>query len=543
MVSTEDSVSKVEGATAAAGENARGEPKDDEANDTQMDQVSKAEEEAPVKSESAAGTKDSDAASADIDRTWDHTNRKVIVRNTLKFMKNKDVDKLAKSWLATLQEPNSIRISKTKKAPNKPWIQVTLEEEDMVQPFLDHMNTSKFTNRRGNVMHAERADADRDNRKRKNGGEDERDAKRRKPSGPKTDDEVRDTITPLWRQSYEKQLDTKQRDMIKKCANKIVQEVKKKFRNIEKESRRNEHREAVPVYDWVNGKKAIDVQSILPSPKQTQYRNKCEMNFGYRYELDARQENTGDSTAPDLDANTGPAMSKIPSVGFMASGWAGGVSHPHMLANIPSEACAIVDVVNAFLKDSPTLPYDSKAHRGLWRVMTVRTSRRTKECMVIIMHAPPSGGLGAKDETDDYSRVFESEKARLVSMLTGSELTVPKRDYKVVTTDEEAVETSEQTVATGQVESRNPTEADESPDTIRVTSVFFQEYDGVSSPSPEHPVQVSCTRLCVLQRTVLAPYRLMDISRFTRSMPLESAQSMSSWANVHSRYLLELSFR
>ena len=51
--------------------------------------------------------------------------------------------------------------------------------------------------------------------------------------------------------------------------------------------------------------------------------------------------------------------------------------------------------------------------------------------MVIIMHAPPSGGLGAKDETDDYSLVFESEKARLVSMLTNREIIVPTRDYKV----------------------------------------------------------------------------------------------------------------
>jgi hypothetical protein len=190
------------------------------------------------------------------------------------------------------------------------------------------------------------------------------------------------------------------------------------------------------------------------------------MNFGYQHEVDT----------------SGETVKMIPAVGFMASGWSGGVSRPHMLANIPSEACAIVDVVNEFLKDSPTASYDSKAHRGLWRVLTIRTSRRTQECMVIIMHAPPSGGLGAKDKTDDYSQVFESEKARLVSMLTDREIVVPERDYKVSKKGEngEILMTDDDTRGMS-----------ESPTRIKVTSVFFQEFEGVSNPPPEHPVQVN----------------------------------------------------
>jgi len=495
MASAEVNTKDMEGEAAVpAVDKVSEEPKDATANITSAAPSVEKEksEEASTKTESATGNEGYEVASTqgDVDRTWDHTNRKVVVRNMPKFMKNKDIENVTKSWLTSLDTPNSIRITKTKKAPNQPWIQVTLETEDMVQPFVDHINNSKFTNHRGDIMQAVRSDAEMDTRKRKGDDDEEEqgDAKRRKPSGPKTDDEVRDTITPLWRLSYDRQLITKQRDMIRKCATKIVQEVKRKFRNIEKEARRNKNREATPVYDWANGKRPINIPQILPSPKQTEYRNKCEMNFGYRYELDIEG---------DVNEEDGPAMKKTPAVGFLASGWSGGVSHPHMLANIPSEACAIVDVVNKFLQDSPTIPYDSKAHRGLWRVLTIRISRRTKECMVIIMHAPPSGGIGAQDETDDYSHLFESEKARLISMLTDSELMVPERDYTVVKPEKEsgAAKAGDEIEARCEEVVSSQTGASESPSSFRVTSVFFQEYDGVSNPTPEHPVQVSFSRV------------------------------------------------
>lgn len=436
------------------------------------------------KTESAHMNSETTTTEKDVERTWDHTNRKVIIKNTSKFMKTKDLDKLTETWLSTLQDPNSIRIVKMRKAPNQPWAQVTLETEDMVQPFITHMNDSKFTNHRGDVLRAVPADADKNDRKRKSQNDDEdTDSKRRKPSAPKTDDEIRDAITPLWRQPYDRQLITKQRDMIKKCAMKVVQEVKRKFRNIEQEARRNKNREAIPLYDWISTKRPISVETILPSPHETEYRNKVEMNFGYREE----------------------GEQKIPAVGFMASGWSGGVSSPHILANIPSEACAIADVVNEFLKDSPTIPYDAKAHRGLWRVMTIRISRRTNECMVIIMHAPPSGGLGAKDETDDYSHLFESERARLVSMLTDKELLIPARDYTVVTSEENKA--SGDTVEED-AKLSNEAETNNSPRTVKVTSIYFQEFEGVSNPTPDHPVQVSFN---ISYETPVARYNVIGV--------------------------------
>lgn len=169
-------------------------------------------------------------------------------------------------------------------------------------------------------------------------------------------------------------------------------------------------------------------------------RNKCEFTFGYRYHFDASQ---GEDTEP----------AKIPAVGFMATGWAGGVSRPHVCKNIPTEACQLVDLVDAFLDTSPLPPYDSKVHAGFWRMMTLRTSRRTRECMVIVQHTPTTGGVG--DSSNYYAEHFESERARLVSALTTAELPIPNDEP------------------------------------MKVTSVFFQEFGGLSHPPPEYPVQVS----------------------------------------------------
>lgn len=474
---------------------------DSENEDSKCATVDKPGNERSEEAVAAGNEKSGDRKENGGERAFDHTNRKVIVQNVLKFLRNKEITKLTRTWLEGLKDPNSIRIEKVKKPPTESWVTLTFEHEDMVQPFLDHMSANNFTNRKGKPVFAVRVDSKlegRDGTKRKNEGDDEQETKRRKTSGPKTKDEIRDAITPLWRLPYEQQLETKQREMIKKCAMKIIQEVKGKFRNLEKEARRHKNREAVPMYDWIEEKRAIEVLQIMPSPNILEYRNKCELNFGYRHEIDPSKKNDDESNQDGASEEKSSVLRKIPSVGFMASGWSGGVSRPHILANIPSEACAIADIVEEFLATSPIPPYDSKAHRGLWRMLTIRISKRTRECMLIIMHAPPSGGAGAKDESDDYSAIFENEKARLLSMLTGRDLPTPKRDYDATSKEAEgakevpeAGERSPPGPIRDEEVTKEPavTETLSPPSPIQVTSVYFQEYSGLSNPGPEHPVQ------------------------------------------------------
>lgn len=205
-------------------------------------------------------------------------------------------------------------------------------------------------------------------------------------------------------------------------------------------------RESLDAYDWVKKPRCIDLAELVTVPSPL--RNKCEFTFGYRYLFD---ENGDDKKDVADEANAAEKVyASVPEVGFMVTGWSGGVSNPKCCANIPSEACALADVLNGFLTDSPLLPYDSKVHSGFWRTLTIRSSRRTEECMVIIMHAPPV----SKDGSVDHSEQFASEKTRLLALLTAAELPV---------------------------EGQAP---------LKVTSIFFQEFDGLSAPPPDHPVQV-----------------------------------------------------
>ena len=111
-------------------------------------------------------------------------------------------------------------------------------------------------------------------------------------------------------------------------------------------------------------------------------------------------------------------------------------------------------------------PYDTFLHTGFWRLVTLRISRRTNQCMLIIQHAPPSGGKGA-NKSENWSSIFESESNRLIGMLTTGPIPIPSPEDR------------------GMPEG---TKSDARKD-MKVTSIFFQEYDGLSIPGPSHPVQ------------------------------------------------------
>jgi len=324
------------------------------------------------------------------------------------------------------------------------------------------------------------------------------------------------------------------------------------YRTLEREAKRNKFKKLVKPYPWLLPKKAIDMAPIIKASDIV--RNKCEFNFGYRYMADDNYlppskatkngtSETGDTdTAMKDDTATAAAttttttvvvkvgseepsnetdqhgtdgvskepseeeafateskavitetrsnnelsiqqqeedipLKKIPSVGAMARGWSGGVSLPFGCRNIPSEALALLEIVETFLADCPMPVYDSKEHRGFWRTLTVRSSRRTRECMLIFVHAPITGGVGSKNNAnvDNYSpELFESEKARLLSMVTGKTFptTYPKLE------EDECIESDEN-------------------DSLEVTSVYFQEFGGISMPAAEHPVQVCLNFACV----------------------------------------------
>lgn len=222
------------------------------------------------------------------------------------------------------------------------------------------------------------------------------------------------------------------------------------------------------------GSPGLNDSEIQDAPASTPLIEKDPLDTGAG-EKTTEMTDTAENETPNEEKGDIP-IKKIPSVGAMAKGWSGGVSLPIGCRNIPSEAMSILESVETFLAECPMPPYNPREHQGFWRTLTVRSSRRTRECMLIFVHAPLTGGAGSKDDenTDNYSpEVFEKEKARLLSMVTGR---------KFPTTYPRLEEDSDTATA-------NP-EQDEK-DTIEVTSVFFQEYEGLSMPLPDHPVQVN----------------------------------------------------
>ena len=327
--------------------------------------------------------------------------RRVVLKHIWKYDGEKDVRKLVDAIVASYQSQSQssarcstatactpLMIENIRKPPKVGFAVLTLETEEMAQKLIQFVNEKAkvdsddevFKNKKGFAYEAEcsAGDPDKDNEKHENGNsgdsnkrsnnDDEKNTnssnKRPRRETPKprylNDDEVRDLLTPYWRSSKEQQLLRKQREMIKRCTIKIIQEIKKIFHTRDKEAKRNKHVKRIPVYEWATKKRAIELEQIIPSPIQFTYRNKCEFTFGYRY----APITTGLDTDNNLSKDGGneEELTKTPTVGYMTSGWLGGVSLPHSTYNTPTECCGIADVLNDFLASSPIPPYDPKLH-------------------------------------------------------------------------------------------------------------------------------------------------------------------------------------
>ena len=314
----------------------------------------------PAAAQAAAETRPATAASA-----LSNESRKVVVYNVEKYLRPKQLKRLLDSWSADARTSpdaavRSVRIDKTKSPNGKEWMHVWLEEDGMVEPFIRLVNDAERKSKYGKVMHAKRHNNDENGNnggsgsgtKRGRGGNDDDDGKdgqtKRPRTGhddrgdggdhdegkPKTDDDVRDKLTPYWRMAYSDQLVRKKMELIKKSAQKITKGVKQRFRTLEKEARHNRRDRPPEVYEWCRSKRGINIQDVRPTPQTIGYRNKSEFTFGYRSVLSDKE---------------GEAPARVPSVGFLPFGWKSDVALPHGLQNMPTEMCGIADIFNEFV--------------------------------------------------------------------------------------------------------------------------------------------------------------------------------------------------
>lgn len=163
------------------------------------------------------------------------------------------------------------------------------------------------------------------------------------------------------------------------------------------------------MYAWIQAKGSKDNPVIRVNPlvvAPSPLRNKCEFTVG----------------ASD-DGNTNK-----PAAGFMASGWSGGVAFYDDLPHIPAEMTEVVHRCNAFWNTTTQFPpYSPITNTGFWRMLTVRASRRTGQCMVMVQHNRPCEHrheTNVDTDAEDALKVerFAAERQQLIDLLTASPL-------------------------------------------------------------------------------------------------------------------------
>jgi tRNA (uracil-5-)-methyltransferase len=165
-------------------------------------------------------------------------------------------------------------------------------------------------------------------------------------------DALNDQVTPLWRQPYAAQLETKAADM-RAALVKVGRSL------------------AAPQPAWAKahmraaGGLVCPLAAVAPSPVLTAYRNKCEFTFG--------RDPAGAVTC-----------------GFLLGAWSEGtvtVVAPTECMHVPAAAVACAAAFEQLARTSGLPVYDRVAHTGLWRGVMVRTTA-AGAVMAVVMVAP-----------------------------------------------------------------------------------------------------------------------------------------------------------
>jgi hypothetical protein len=169
------------------------------------------------------------------DRAFDCTSRQIMVYGVMKLKKEK-AKQTVDEWVALAKENNynvsNGTIERIKKPPVGSWMQLTLSDDAMVQPMIDFINSGTI-DLKGSTLRADRAVNNNGKRKGDKQG-DNPDAKRQRNSNIAdafiSEEELKNKVMPLWKIPAEEQKTLKVREMVQKCAMKIVNEVKARFR-------------------------------------------------------------------------------------------------------------------------------------------------------------------------------------------------------------------------------------------------------------------------------------------------------------------------
>ena len=182
-------------------------------------------------------------------------------------------------------------------------------------------------------------------------------------------EKIADQVTPLWRKSYQEQLQVKQ-DRFKKVLRSLKSDIYKlipKRKKPQVKTNNDGTVSGVPSeecdeskrqqLEWIKEKvKENDgfpcaLLDIIPSPVEKEYRNKCEFTFG-----------------KDIDGN--------PTVGFLLGLFKEGYSaviSPDSCLHVSEPAKQIAKSLEKMTRESKLPVYDRITQQGFWRLAQVRT--------------------------------------------------------------------------------------------------------------------------------------------------------------------------
>ncbi|XP_061907597.1 tRNA (uracil-5-)-methyltransferase homolog A [Entelurus aequoreus] len=276
---------------------------------------------------------------------------KVEIQNLPKFIGFNDLKKfLAKHGL----NPHKVKLLSR-------FAFVTFKNEEERDKAMKMVHGMQW---RGQVLSVRLAKpkADPIQRKRKQQQEDEEGAGGQPPAKRAEGDEeelsvqIANVVTPLWNVPYEEQLKRKQQEAVR-----VLQGLAKEIGKTNK-----------GILPWLfdmkgkYNKMCCPLETIQPSPTQSNYRNKCEFLV---------------SMGADGEDKT---------VGFRLGKYKGGscaVVGPEEACHVSAEAKKVVHAFQKFIRSTPYTVYSPETYEGHWKQLTVRTTR-TKQAMAMAFFNP-----------------------------------------------------------------------------------------------------------------------------------------------------------
>ncbi|KAI8902403.1 S-adenosyl-L-methionine-dependent methyltransferase [Globomyces pollinis-pini] len=303
---------------------------------------------------------------------------KLRLGNLGKFICRKDVEKLLKSYALTPK--------KVKCIPKKDFAVVEFESNDELRAAMEKLSNQTYKEKLMTVK-VEKAIV------RDTSGQSH--VREWVDDGRTPDEKIQDQVTPLWRESYENQLESKKQNVVS-LVKKLTNELRKFFPKRNFNSNLDPDVEALPLLERIskmtseqralyqlnylkseakqNNGLITSVSDILASPTVNGYRNKCEFSFGY-----------------DLEGNK--------TIGFLLGCFKEGMTtvlSPQVCLHVSPQAKLISNILQEFIRSSPYNPYDKFTKTGTFRIALVRTQSTDQN--LVALQIDPEGLSDAERE-------------------------------------------------------------------------------------------------------------------------------------------------